>query len=562
MQVRRSLKTFFPHFVLVSVAVITGVAMRGSKLSDDQITYWVRAETITDFFHRHLICWDFSSTFSLLLALAHLWLVEPSSCFIAIYIPIAVLYFYSMAWALDYFLKDRRIAFLLALVSITPLYTLGMTYWGFAGFGFVSGRILIMPLAPVVFRLFFQWQNSRKVWIPFCLCVLGMFLSFEIMYLLLTLVFYLLVSSIVVKTSAEQRGRAIFILIFALGMIALINSLEQFLIAHYPTPVGSVDDAPYLKLIQVHGGYVYHLANKEYADLLWESSYAAFWWTMFPLRWTDLAFALFNALFLLPCAILGFSILKNDEPTLFWKIVGLMGCVCATAFGYQTLRFVGWKLFGWHPHVLEEYRAIKYLYLPFYLAAGFLLKNLWARQKRIWVFALAALLCISPLTVLRSLPRPLKQTIVEDARAAFHLQGQQTEYLQKAVQISDLEQKTDIARMVDVLRATPSHSAEFVLSDVHELNLSGKRVMLSYQSKRGDRPAGSKAERDFFLPYWYLAYSEISRALHSGSPTRLSETAQKYGCRFIAAEGVIDDENWRCLYAGRKYNLYGKSTPE
>lgn len=553
---------YFPHLAFLSATAITAVAMRGGALSDDQITYWMRAEIIGEFFQRHLICWDFSSTFSLLLALAHRWLVEPSSCFIAIYIPIAVLYFYSMAWSLDYFLKDRKIAVLVALVSITPLYTLGMTYWGFAGFGFVSGRILIMPLAPVVFRLFFQWQNNRKVWIPFCLCVLGMILSFEIVYLLLALVVYLPVSSIVMKTPASQRRRAVYIVIFSLGMIFLVNALEGFLIAHYRTPVAFVDDAPYLKLIQLHKGFVNHLTNREYVDLLWESSYAAFWWTMFPLRGTDLAFALFNALFLLPCALVGFSILKNGEPILFWKFIGFMGCVCATAFGYQALRFIGWKLFGWHPHVLEEYRAIKYLYLPFYLAVGFFLKNLWTEQRRISVFAVAALLCVSPLAVLRSLPHSLKQTIVEDARAAFHLKIERTEYLQKAMQFSDPEQKTDIAAIIDVLRAMPSRSAEFVLSDVHALNLSGKRVMLSYQSKRGGRPSGSKEEREFHLPYWYLGYTDISGVLHSGSPERLVETAERYGCRYIAAEGVVNDKSWRCLYAGGKYNLYGKSPRE
>ena len=283
---------------------------------------------------------------------------------------------------------------------------------------------------------------------------------------------------------------------------------------------------------------------------------------MFPLRWTDLVFALFNALFLLPCAVLGFSILKNDEPRLFSKIMGFMGCVCATAFAYQTLRFMGWKLFGWHPHVLEEYRAIKYLYLALYLSAGFFLKNLWAQQKKISVFALAALLCVSPLAALRILPQRFKQQIVQNAREAFHLKAQQMEYLQKALQFGDPEQKKDIAAMTDVLRAMPSSSTEFVLSDIHSLSLSGRRVMLSYQSKRGDRPPGSKEERQFYLPYWYLAYSEISATLQSGNADRLLETARKYGCRYIAAEGVISNQGWKCLYTGRKYNLYYQLSPE
>lgn len=562
MHIPQTLKKCFPHFFLLSVAAMSALAMKGSGLADDQITYWNRAEIMADFFHRHLICWDFTSSFSLLLALAHRWLVDPSSCFIAVYIPIAILYFYSMKWSLDYFLKDSRISFLVSLVSITPLYTLGMTYWGFAGFGFVTSRILIMPLVPLVFRLFFQWQDTRKTWIPFFLCGLGMILNFEITYLLLALLLYLLVLSIGAGIPGSQRRYAIFIAIVSLGTIAFVYWLQLFLITHNPTPLAYVDDAPYLKLIQVHEGFVYHLTTKEYADLLWQASSAAFWWTLFPLRWTDLLFALFNALFLLPCAALGFFVLRDKEPRLFWKILGFMGCVCATAFAYQAVRFIGWKLFGWRPHVLEEYRAIKFLYFPLYLAAGFFLKNLWTQQKKIWVFALAALLCVSPLAVLRNLPQPFKQRIFQNASAAFHLKPQQAEYLEKALQSSDPERKKDIEKMIDILKAMPSSSTEFVLSDIHALSLSGKRVMLSYQSKRSGRPPGSKEDRKFYLPYWYLAYSEISTALHSESADRLPETAKKYGCRYIAAERAVKSEDWKCLYTGLKYNLYYHASPE
>ena len=116
--------------------------------------------------------------------------------------------------------------------------------------------------------------------------------------------------------------------------------------------------------------------------------------------------------------------------------------------------------------------------------------------------------------------------------------------------------------MIDVLKAMPSHSTEFVLSDIHALSLSGKRVMLSYQSKRGGRPPGSKEDRESYLPYWYLAYSEISTALHSESTDRLLETAKKYGCRYIAAEHPVESEDWKCLYTGLKYNLYYHASPE
>jgi hypothetical protein len=562
MQVPGALKKYFPHFFPLSAVAVSAFTMKGRALSDDQITYWIRSEIIADSFHRHLFSWDVTSSFSLLLAVAHRWLADPSACFIAVYTPIAILYFYSMKWSLDYFLKNSSISFLVSLVSIAPLYTLAMTYWGFAGFEFIKSRILIMPLVPVIFRLFFQWEDNKKIWIPFFLCGLGMILSLEIMYLLLALSLYLLVLSMATRTSSSQRRRAIVIAIYSVAAIVFIYWLELFLLIHNPTTLSSFDDAPYPRLIQVYEGFIYELTNKAYVDLVWQASYAAFWWTMFPLRGTDLLFALFNAMFLLPLAAAGFLILKNEGPRLFWKVIGLMGCICVTAFAYQVLRFIGWKLFDWRPHILEEYRAVKFLYFPLYLAAGLFLKTLWMQQKKMWVFVLAALLCIPPLAVLRNLPQPVKQQIVQNAHAAFRLKPQQDEYLEKALQFRDPGQKEDIEKMIDILQAMPSDSTEFVLSDIHALSLSGKRVMLSYQNKRAGRPIGNKEDRKFYLPYWYLAYSEISAALHSGNADRLIEMARKYGCKYIAAEQPVKNEGWKCLYTGQRYNLYCSTMPE
>ncbi len=58
------------------------------------------------------------------------------------------------------------------------------------------------------------------------------------------------------------------------------------------------------------------------------------------------------------------------------------------------------------------------------------------------------------------------------------------------------------------------------------------------------------------LPYWYLAYNEISQVLRSGDSEKVVQTTKKYQCEWVVSYQKLLDKNLIPRYEGEELFLY------
>ena len=530
--------------------------MRGLPLSDDQITYWATAEAVRTmpFFS---VLWNPTHLFSYCLAWIFRFTGDPSASFLVLYALTVFLYLRAMVWCLSYFFKDKKLCFCLALVSIVPHYTLAMTYWGFAGFEFIKGRILLMPLLPVIFRRYYEWKEDRKIWRPLALCGLGTILSYEAAYLL----------GILALDSAwnfwrEKERRSLLPSFFkgvflALALVFLVRYSQDYLQSYFGIHWFDNTAEIYEKLVPANRETILAMSGPEYADLHWRSAYRGFWWTLFPPRWMDLAFAAFNAFFLLLFGFLGARRQKKENPALFaWNVRLLIGVVLVS-YSLQALLFVGWKTMGWHPSIWEEVRAFKFAFFPLFLFIGSYLVFQLKENRAARFYAAILLLLLSPLEILQSLPPETKARSLETMTRVLK-NPVYAEYAAKALNVKDAAVEKDISRIRLFLKLRKDRNL-FALTDLHALKEEGVHTIISYQDKRiHDFRAGPRQDR---LPYWGLAYEEVQGALRSGDAARVLRTADKYECAWVVSPHPLAHERLESKYAGSVYHLYRVRKP-
>ena len=125
-------------------------------LSDDQVSYFHVTDLIgsdNDFrplaFGTNLFYW-----------LSSIGLTKEQTLN-AYFIVASVLYLCAMYWALgQVFLVSRWISVLIAVVSLAPIYTLGMTYWGFGRYEMILPRILVLWMIPLFFGWSIKWRYN------------------------------------------------------------------------------------------------------------------------------------------------------------------------------------------------------------------------------------------------------------------------------------------------------------------------------------------------------------------------------------------------------------------
>jgi hypothetical protein len=546
----------FRHILTINALFVVFIAgsiffMTDTHFGDDQLSYVSISESVLGL-NGNKVVWQPTITFSYFLA-AIRWLSgDMVTALKILYFLVAFCYLNAMYWCLGYFFRDKRIRFFVSIISIVPQYTLAMTFWGFAGFQYLVARILFMPLAPIVLRLFFQWRRGKLIWVPFVLAALGGLLSFEAFYLLAILfVFSFLLVCYERSLRSIQKeyfiglfcSIVILLLIYYYGAIAFVFHVEK--------PIDELASV-YQRIVETNSDALSGLSAKNYADTLWEASYKAFWWGLFPPALSDILFALFNASIVLFFASFGLRYQRKENPELFQMTILFIFSVLCVSYGYQIVRYISWKLFLSGPSIYEEVRAFKFIFFVLYLFVGSYLLHEMRVGKRALVGVSVVLLLVSPLGLARSLPMQAKKAISQNAQKLFR--GMESdEYIAKALSITNNDAARDLGALNAILRALPQDV--FILSDNHQLTRSGKNIIITYHDKRSHTIILGKKRFEAVL-YWYYAYQEIERAFKSRDMEQIQNLARKYGAEYVVVDFPIYDFHFESRYKGKAYFLY------
>ncbi len=532
-----------------------------APLSDDQVTYLYKAELIAKTSGLPGAWWNPSSTFSYFLNMVNAWVNDEKASFVVIYVITAFVYLYGMTWALRKYIPSPTIASFIAIISLIPHYTLGMTYWGFGGFEFIRARILIMPFVPVLLRCYFDWKASHRILIVFLGCCMVAVLNFEIIYMGAILCLY---SLFFVLTDASIRrsikyshvlgimlfgSMSIFFLYYNKIMIHFIGASKVFFVL--PT---------YELLKRVFEGNLHQLTDMQYLDLKWEAAEKAFWWGLFPPRLSDIGLFLIEHIFILILAVGGCFVWKKRSKASFDQWVKFTLCTLVIAYGYQIIRTFGHYIMHWSPDIREEVRAFKFITFPMYISVGWFLTKMVGEKKYLWIIICCLTLFIAPVQVARRIPVQWKIQCVQWSQTFLTVEKQA--YLEKVFAIKNSDQSEDIEQINSLLSqfwiGDTDDIKQSVLTTEHKIKFSDRPTLISYQDKRGapTKYFENSSERTDLLVFWYLAYKEISQVLELDDPQLWILAAKKFECRFIVSKYNIQFAGLEKLYVGKSLNLY------
>lgn len=558
---------FFYEAIIWLAVIGTTLLMRTREFSDDQLNYIVIAEKIISGNPAERI-WVPYKTFSFLLAFCKSWLGDYISALRLIYVVVAYAYLKAMSWGLEYFLEHKRwTCLVVSIVSLVPQYTLGMTYWGFAGSYFILARILAMPVIPVAFRLFFETKSPWNRFGALMLTAISGILSQEILLLWVAFWFYLCVELLIFdscrKMTLQMRVTVSGLLGSALAVWVIICAPAWF----GPDPFVELNGV-YSKLAGAYGSSEASWQFLQNADFHWEAAYSACWWTLFPPALSDLVFGFFNMFPLLVAAIPGLVFLRRHRRSLFLSMALISGAVIVVAYAYPFFRWLCWKVCGWPPDIWEEVRAIKFLYFPIYVSIGMGVLIFWREKRRMAAAGLLLLAAASPLQIIRALPYSLREELSEYAFNWISGSDKQR-YVLKAFKVVDYRAQHDIRRIKEILNAHQDQVSG-VVSDLYDLKATDRDIYVTYNDKRNGtmRAFGRKYQK---LPLWHAGYKEISRFMDEcgGDLSAKSENVcgcesskamaimRKFDSRFIVLPCVYPEKSdLHILYQGERFSLY------
>jgi hypothetical protein len=223
---------------------------------------------------------------------------------------------------------------------------------------------------------------------------------------------------------------------------------------------------------------------------------------------------------------------------------------------FQGLCFLGWKLLGTPPFILEEVRSFKYALFPGFILIGIFLDQLRRAGKRAALLAVLAILLVSPLHAVRSIPQAWKEIL---AGVADNL-GVETvyqEYMMKALDHRNVAREHELGEIIAILKDLRDDQ-RIVLSDIHQLKQGGVQTLVSYQDKRG-RPIESlrfATRRDHSFGVWHLALQDVQNVLRSDDPEKLVKMMKQFEVRIAVTYSRYSHPDLKVLYEGKTLTLY------
>lgn len=526
------LKKIFPWLLLLVAPYIGLLLMPDRFISDDQTTYFLAIQ-------KNIVENGAIKPFALGENILYWFLLlfdTEVRALTAYFVFFSTLYLFSMYWSLNrVFLKDRLVSLVIATSSLAPIYVLGMTFWGFNRWGMILPRVSILWIIPLVVAFAMKLPLGRKQWLGLFISISTMIFHLSAFFLVACIYIFLILRSL----KSRQFRFAFETTLFTFFILVVAESVRRSVV--YST-MGFISEIPIQFIEQASS-----IVGREQIDLMWKASDAAFWWTLFPPRLSDVVYFLGGSFFIIYFAVSGVSRCWRSNKVLATNLLLLVVSVIVVAYGYQFFRFVGWRLLGLAPSFYEEVRAFRIIMLPLYIFAGLYLIYL-KENNRLKAFIFCSILCfLPPTTLIRNLPTQLR--IDAASEAVKILPGEaytRKEYVEKSLGINNQEKEKDIETIVNII-LNGNFSQERIMSTEHKLKRAGLPVLMSYQDKR------LPLDR---LVYWFLTFSEISKVLDSRDEKLIADTAYESNCSLVVTQYPLVTDRWSVLYEGNTLYFY------
>ena len=536
-------------FLYFGFAALTSIWFLYSnpQIGGDQISYYTEARV----FAANNLSWiNHNALSSILGALLHMTEMSVETAFILIYFFVTIAYLSAMHFGIGRYIKNPTVRILVSIISTTPFYTLGMTHWGFAEFELIRGRIFSTIFAPIAIRWFFDYRHLPQGSLAYILVGLTSgFLSLEAVFLLP--IFFLTELGLLVGEKAGSSGKSALMhfIYFGLG-IGIVVWCNSTLTGINHIHSANVSGHELLDLVALD-------INRDTISLLWEINYFGFWWTMFPPRLSDLAYMIIGGFPLF--FIVALSIVRptwSTQSTFSRELWRFFFAALITAYSYQILIFLGWKLFNLPPSHFEEVRAVKYALFPCFIFVGFLAAWLLERRRYLSLGLVIISLTMNPYRLAKAFPNGVKQQAIDNL-APYFLERSKLDYVNKAVGLSDVTD-ADRKEIFEILRQQAREDS-IILSDINELRSLGFTPWINYESKR---PFGAGVffprfdkEQALNSVRWFMAYREAQAAIYGVDSEALIRLMERHNIEWAITSESQNHAAIEPMHAGKSLFL-------
>lgn len=384
-----------------------------------------------------------------------------------------VAYLITFEHLLFFFTRKRTLSVLFSLLSALFV-SFGAAFWGFTDFAASLHRTLILPFFVLILWFFLRFRASPWRYATYPVLVLISLIHLSSYYLLLVLLAYEGLDFVFLRKLKIDRR----LLYFALGIVGIFAARELV----------TLSGLGFTTFVDKTLALAFGAADTLTPEDAWSIELYAFPWRNFPLPLTTLAnIALsYGAIFALSVA--GAVVARRREG---WNdldriLIAFAAAVVAASYGLQLLLWALRSCMPIYPINFEEIRAISLLMVPSIYFVTRLVALLWWRDgKRLAAAAVVLAFALQPIVLIRSLPVPWREALIERMAQAGVLPESDTIRLLYARQYLGLanEGPRFYYSALGVLgwlaaNATPE---DRVLTDRNEIPLAGIPVVGAFQ---------------------------------------------------------------------------------
>ena len=503
-------------------------------ISVDHITYLKSANEIIEqnpdgFYARNLTS---ITSYAALLAYLHEW---TGSHILSLKLILAVLTVFHLLSTEVFFRLLTQEQWKAVLFSLLAAFfvSFGAPVWGVTDFAASLNRTIVIPFMILIVCGFVAWHDRPWKYLAYPLLVALSVLHLSVYYLILTLLVYE-----AWDFAVERKLRIDRRLIWFAASLVLAFVLQQAMEA---IGIGVFKHVGYTMDRAIGAGEV--TPAEAWAFELYANP-----WRNMPLALTTLAAigASFGLVGLLALAGLGMSI-RRGLTKLDRRMLGFGVAVVVASYGPQTLMWLVRSVIPIYPVNFEEMRTISLIMLPALYFVFRLLEaavaDVTATRRIVVSTVISALVLLQPIVVLRSLPDPAKQAILQSALKEGLIGEDDSLRLSYARQFLGLPEDGprfyySIQNAIKWLNLNTA-ADERVISDRNDLMLARVDVFgdLNSMQKRGAATRAAQVRRE--------AVEDVHRAFLSADVREIERVARKYKATYAVVARSMEGAPYR-----------------
>jgi len=517
-------------------------------------------------------------------------------------------------------------AVLTAVAAMVCRYSLGTSLWGMGEFKMILPRILLMPMVPLLFYWFWKGIDRMGAIVVIVACTGLMFVHLSALYLIQIFFFaYLFVH----RFHPRNIWRALHAVPFVVGVLFVfvyppdmlirtqiyineqnrddtINFAEVTRVCAVPAkkpaatpPEAAVAPQPVVAPEQppktpeqrtaafLRGEAIGLPAVPKLPEVdkpVWDEEcdralYHAYGWAQFPISVATIGFCVYNGLLPLVCGFLGWR--RRPPPVThpqrrlyqvcLWFLIGTL----FASLGITAIQDWQGRLSGQGPYFSEQFRAMRFIYMPLFVYTGLFLawllaKAKVARKRAIAVAVLFGLLVLAPTWAVQTVTKvPFVNRLAWGTVRALKLANPNDPSQNRHLVMLLGEPPAEDAKPDDASVSQPSAqpSDRVIVHPGPAPALRGQSKQASFQELLGWADKNTKlndhflttnfgfaraacrsivisyTQRGYMVPEqreplvrWYLAHSRLEHNLNAATPEAAADLyvmARQYNCDYI-----------------------------